>query len=518
VTQPTSDEGSTLGRFFRELSRRHVTRTAAIYAVAGLAVIEFADVVLPLFSVPVAVEQAVILLVLAGFPVSLMVAWVFEVGPSGVQRRAPARELRTWAASMVGLAVVAMALAGWGLAGRGDGPLPAASPTADPDPARPEIELLAPAEWATGGGRVFAAKPLRSIEVLGTARHSSGIQEVLANGRRLSATSDPDRHDQVRFSGFVEPPAPGTAGDVEVIAVARDGSSSARTFRVRTAPRPAAEPAQFRDVGAAGTRQRWAVIIGVSEYRDESIGDLQFADADARAVYEFLRSPQAGMGGIPESNIRLLVNEAATSRNIRSALTTFLRRSTSDDVIFVFVFGHGVPDPHRAGDLYILAHDSEMEDLAATAVPMRDVSRAMVEAYAHQKILLTDVVHSAGIAAGSGEMVGNAINEAILDEIDSSSGGFVAFTGSEVDQLSQGGEQFGGGHGVFTYFLLEGLRGAADDDGDGVVNLGEIMLNTRDRVRRATRNAQIPTISQTTFDRFWPMAEVMDAHGGRNDG
>jgi uncharacterized caspase-like protein len=261
-------------------------------------------------------------------------------------------------------------------------------------------------------------------------------------------------------------------------------------------------------------RQRWAVIVGISDYQDGTIADLQYADDDARAVYEFLRSPAAGMGGFPESNIRLLVNEDATSRNLRSALTTFLRQSTPNDVVFLYFAAHGAPDPYRPDDLYILTHNTRIDDIAATAVSMEDINGAVQDAYAYNKILFADVGHSAGVGMGSRSLSANPINVAFTEYMGSPHGGFVAFTASEANQLSQEGEQWGGGHGVFTYYLLEGLRGAADlptngGDGDRIVTLGEVMEYTRDRVRRATRNAQIPTISLTSYDRYWPMAAAI---------
>jgi len=123
--------------------------------------------------------------------------------------------------------------------------------------------------------------------------------------------------------------------------------------------------------------------------------------------------------------------------------------------------------------------------------------------------------HSAGVGSGTRALGNNQINAAFLDYMNNSSGGFVAFTASEANQLSQEGEQYGGGHGVFTYYFLNGLEGAADlpengGDGDRVVTLGEVMEYARDKVRRETRNAQVPTISLTSYDRFWPMAAVLN--------
>ena len=73
-------------RFIRELRRRHVPQTAAIYLVAAWAAIEFADVVVPNLNGPQWVVTAVIVAALVGFPVMLVVAWIFEWGPEGIHR------------------------------------------------------------------------------------------------------------------------------------------------------------------------------------------------------------------------------------------------------------------------------------------------------------------------------------------------------------------------------------------------------------------------------------------------
>ena len=73
-------------RFIDELRRRHVPQTAAIYLVAAWAAIEFADVVVPNLNGPQWIVTAVIVAALAGFPVMLVVAWVFEWGPEGIHR------------------------------------------------------------------------------------------------------------------------------------------------------------------------------------------------------------------------------------------------------------------------------------------------------------------------------------------------------------------------------------------------------------------------------------------------
>jgi uncharacterized caspase-like protein len=66
---------------------------------------------------------------------------------------------------------------------------------------------------------------------------------------------------------------------------------------------------------------------------------------------------------------------------------------------------------------------------------------------------------------------------------------------SDDNQFSQEGAQWGGGHGVFTYCLMEGLKGKADYNGDKAVTLGELIPYVSEQVRRATANAQSPTVA-----------------------
>jgi uncharacterized caspase-like protein len=73
--------------------------------------------------------------------------------------------------------------------------------------------------------------------------------------------------------------------------------------------------------------------------------------------------------------------------------------------------------------------------------------------------------------------------------------GVCIISASDDKQLSQEGKQWGGGHGVFTYFLLKGLKGEADYNKRGKVTLGELIPYLSENVRRATNSSQSPTVS-----------------------
>lgn len=73
--------------------------------------------------------------------------------------------------------------------------------------------------------------------------------------------------------------------------------------------------------------------------------------------------------------------------------------------------------------------------------------------------------------------------------------GICVISASGDKQLSKEGKQWGGGHGVFTHFLLKGLKGEADYNKDERVTLGELIPFLSEQVRRATRSTQSPTVA-----------------------
>lgn len=74
--------------FLRELKRRNVYKVGAMYAVGGWLLVQVATQVLPLFEVSALVLRLIVLAIVAGFPIALVVSWVYEVTPQGIARTA----------------------------------------------------------------------------------------------------------------------------------------------------------------------------------------------------------------------------------------------------------------------------------------------------------------------------------------------------------------------------------------------------------------------------------------------
>ena len=104
--------------------------------------------------------------------------------------------------------------------------------------------------------------------------------------------------------------------------------------------------------------QKYAVVIGVARYQNAGAGllNLKYADKDADSFRTFLESPQGG--SFPKENTLTLLNEDATNERVHSALYTFLSKPRPDDLVVIYMAGHGSPDPNDSRNLYFLTYDT----------------------------------------------------------------------------------------------------------------------------------------------------------------
>ncbi len=252
--------------------------------------------------------------------------------------------------------------------------------------------------------------------------------------------------------------------------------------------------------------QRYAVVVGISDYKDTKIPDLKYADADAQAFYDFITSPIGG--NFNKENVLLLKNEQATLKNVKLAVTNFLKKAIDTDFVVIFMACHGEPEPDRPNNIYLLMHDSELDSLSATAYHMENVNIDMKRYISAKRLILfADACHSAGLTEGAVGTRGfsNTVNIA-LSELKSTREGWGIVSASRAGEVSMESGQWGGGHGAFTYYLLEGMKGKADVEGNknGIVTLAESFDFLEENVKRATQNAQHPDTAGN-FDNNLPL-------------
>jgi Flp pilus assembly protein TadD/uncharacterized caspase-like protein len=254
-------------------------------------------------------------------------------------------------------------------------------------------------------------------------------------------------------------------------------------------------------VAPDGKGQLWAVVVGISNYKNvPPEGQLRFAHRDAEDLAAFLRTPSGG--GFPSNHIKLLLNQEATVSAIRTAIGTWLVRSAEpDDVIYIFFAGHGVVEGDTDG--YLLAHDSDPQNLYATALQVAELDRIITERlHARVVVLMADACHAGQIGWASRGVTERALITNYLDEVGKSGAGVFRLLASRANEQSFEDARWGGGHGAFTHFLLEGLRGKADRDKDGFVRAGELLNYLSEIVPEETRALQHPRMAGSVDPRL----------------
>ena len=234
----------------------------------------------------------------------------------------------------------------------------------------------------------------------------------------------------------------------------------------------------------------YALVVGIGEYKNlPKEQQLSYTERDADAVYTSLISLEGG--NFPAENVHKLVGKRATRENLRQELEDWLPKVVREgDRVFLYFAGHGFV---HEGKGYLAPHDFSLERIAESGYSMEKLADIVTNKLkAKWKVLLTDTCHSGFVTT---EMRKNLNGK--LQELDKN---LFSLTASRDEERSFEGEQFGGGHGVFTYFVVKGMEGEADDDRDGVVTAAELRDYVRRNVRESTQGGQNPRSDPGRFD------------------
>ncbi len=257
--------------------------------------------------------------------------------------------------------------------------------------------------------------------------------------------------------------------------------------QVAAVPPPAAPPPQ-------PIPDRWAVVIGVGNYESPDVPRLRYTVPDAEAVFDVL----TGLGGFKKEHVLLLTDKTEkkpTYRNLKWALGTFLARSAKkDDTVLIYFAGHGAPEVDQRSverdglSKYLVPTDADPDDLYSTALPMDELQTIFGRLETERVIVFLDSCYS-GAAGGrtfaSKKTRASHVDELFLERLASSKGRAIV-TASRPAEVSIELAELG--HGIFTYYLVQGLQGAADLNKDGIVTLQELYEYVEQQVTRKSRS------------------------------
>ena len=223
-------------------------------------------------------------------------------------------------------------------------------------------------------------------------------------------------------------------------------------------------------VQAAGPG-RYAVVVGINDYADAAIPDLKYAESDAKAVYDTLID--AKIGRFPKDNVTLLLGKNVTPGKIKAALYK-LRGVGKDDLVVIFYSGHGAKEGDEA---FWVTQDADRKALPATSLTNSEIRKYFQKIPSQRMVVLLDCCYAASTVKKS-----LADPKKLFGEFEGK--GRVTIAGSADNQEAL--EYPDKKAGVFTHYLVGGLRGAADVNTDGVVTFEEMWGYLGDNVRKAS--------------------------------
>jgi tetratricopeptide (TPR) repeat protein len=227
-----------------------------------------------------------------------------------------------------------------------------------------------------------------------------------------------------------------------------------------------------------GTAQRYAIVIGIGKYKDGKIPPLKYTVADARGVYNVLSNEKYGF--IKKKNVKILIDEEASTQNIKKTFGTWLKSHVREnDFVTIYFAGHGA---NEAGSTYWVTYDSDIDDLYGTAISNDSISEMLNGIESKTLIVFLDSCYSAA-TINRGWQTRSLIEKDPFQEFKGE--GRVVITSSNGKQLSLEIQEYG--HGVFTYYLIQGLTGKADQNVDGYITLDEIWDYVKNNVRNTAK-------------------------------
>jgi tetratricopeptide (TPR) repeat protein len=219
-------------------------------------------------------------------------------------------------------------------------------------------------------------------------------------------------------------------------------------------------------------RDKWALIIGISDFQDSKL-NLRYPAKDAKDFYDFLVKE----ANFATDHVKLLTNKDATRKNILSELGDkwLPRVANPDDLVLIYISSHGsASDMDIGGTNYVLAYDSEVDNLYASGLPMQDLTK-IIKARVHSDrvVLVLDACHSGAADAGAKGL----FRKGNLDAEEVAQGtGQLVISSSQPTQVSWESKNYQ--NSVFTRRLIESLRSKGM-----TTTLGEAFENMRDTVQ-----------------------------------
>lgn len=223
----------------------------------------------------------------------------------------------------------------------------------------------------------------------------------------------------------------------------------------------------------SGAAKLWVLLVGVNHYDDENLLTLRFPAPDCQGLGQALKEATQAF---PRRELCIhhdFAEHLPTLEQVRQSLKRITAAAQPQDTVLFYFSGHGLIDA-GSGQAVLCLRDTWQDYLMESGLAVPELLQLLGQSPARQQLVWLDACHSGGMTLWGAKDANHQPGPdpvpqlvALLRQRAAQGRGFYALLSCDFDQRSWEFPELG--HGVFTYYLMRGLRGEAADD-QGVVD------------------------------------------------
>ena len=318
--------------------------------------------------------------------------------------------------------------------------------------------------------------------IRGWALDKGGLAEVRVQNQAVALDKDG------KFSTTIYVPEGGVT--VEIIAIDSGGlNSKTQVFvdrDVLQAPKIQFESLDPTKAAVEPNEDSVALIIGVAEY--EHVAAADFSDADAKVFSDYAKLKL----GVRRDRTLVLSNRQADMTGVLLAVKDWLNRSirAGKSDVYIFFAGHGLAS-ENGEQTYFIPYDGSPRLLSRTAISREELFSDVARSAPRSVTVFLDTCYSGDARGGDDRLIaarplGIKVREQIIPD------GFTIFAAAAGDQTAKPLKE--AQHGMFSYFLMKGMEGGADSDGNNEITARELHAYVRENVVQQSGGSQVPEL------------------------
>lgn len=315
----------------------------------------------------------------------------------------------------------------------------------------------------------------KQATISGVIKDSSKITELLVKGKEVAI----DKNGNFSISRYVR--LGRNTFDVVALDVFGNKASKVITItRKKDIAKTLDKPLDLPSFKGRKDENAVALIIGLDQY--ESIARAPWAESDASVFFDYAQQSL----GIPADRIALITGDQSDRSGIYDSLDMWLPTMVEkgDSNVYVYFAGHGLAtaDGEKA---YLIPYDGNLENLRRTAIPRKEVISVLKDLKAKSVTLFMDTCYSGTPKGGKGTLVADSRGLRIVkkDNFSSLPKNFTIFSAASNRQTASSHPNLE--NGLFSYWMMRGLGGEADNNNDRKITNGELHKFINKNVKKA---------------------------------